>query len=363
MFTPGVSAGIKNVDAPVCTGTSGSVIATTMKNDATDAFDDQYLRPLMTQSSASRTALVVNTRGSDPPCGSVIEKVEKISPDSRPVRYRSFCSSVPNRARISALPVSGACVPKMIDDHVARPRISLISVSLTAPKPCPPSSGPRCGAHNPWSRTCCLSGSTILRRSSLSGRNSQPGKTTSSGSISSRTKSRIHSSFSSNSGSVEKSHAIVDSLRDAAVGPKDRAGCEAGCVGHQEQCGADDFSRLAGALQGVSPERIIGAEVPRLADVGEERPGHQRVDSHGRSERRGQALGHRVQTGLRGRVGDERRVRPQRAVGADVNDHPTAVGDHTFADQRRKTKRAFKIQVNHRVEQLLADVGELVVGR
>ena len=40
----------------------------------------------MIQSSPSRTARVVNTRGSDPPCGSVIEKVEKISPDSKPVR-------------------------------------------------------------------------------------------------------------------------------------------------------------------------------------------------------------------------------------------------------------------------------------
>ena len=55
-----------------------------MKKVATEALDDQYLRPLMIQSSPSRTARVVNTRGSDPPWGSVIEKVEKISPDSKP---------------------------------------------------------------------------------------------------------------------------------------------------------------------------------------------------------------------------------------------------------------------------------------
>ncbi|CNH70043.1 Uncharacterised protein [Mycobacterium tuberculosis] len=57
-----------------------------MKNDATEALDEKYFRPVMTQSSPSRTARVVNTRGSAPPCGSVIEKHEKISPDSRPAR-------------------------------------------------------------------------------------------------------------------------------------------------------------------------------------------------------------------------------------------------------------------------------------
>nr|CRL71863.1 hypothetical protein CPGR_00782 [Mycolicibacter nonchromogenicus] len=86
MTRPGVPAGIKNVDAPRCTGTSGSVMATTMKNDATDALEEKYLRPVITQSSPSRTARVVNTRGSAPPCGSVMEKQEKISPDSRPAR-------------------------------------------------------------------------------------------------------------------------------------------------------------------------------------------------------------------------------------------------------------------------------------
>lgn len=84
--SPSVPAGIRNVDAPVCTGTSGSVIATTMKKEATEALEEKYFRPVMTQSSPSRTARVVKTRGSAPPCGSVIEKHEKISPDSSPDR-------------------------------------------------------------------------------------------------------------------------------------------------------------------------------------------------------------------------------------------------------------------------------------
>src|SRR5947209_14778842 len=162
---------------------------------------------------------------------------------------------------ISALPVSGACVPNTIGAHGLRPRISLISVSLTAPNPCPPSSGPKCGAHKPLSRTCCLSGSTMRRRSSLSGRNSQPGNSTSSGSTSSRTNSRIQSSFFSNSGSVEKSQDIrmlllVHCSGDSAVGTKNRNGGETGGVGRQKQSGADDFERLPGALQSQTHERL-----------------------------------------------------------------------------------------------------------
>ena len=57
-----------------------------MKKEATDALEEKYFRPVITQSSPSRTARVVKTRGSAPPCGSVIEKQEKISPDSSPAR-------------------------------------------------------------------------------------------------------------------------------------------------------------------------------------------------------------------------------------------------------------------------------------
>jgi hypothetical protein len=49
----------------------------------------------MTHSSPSLTASVVNIFGSDPACGSVIEKHEKHSPSRSGWRYISFCSSVP----------------------------------------------------------------------------------------------------------------------------------------------------------------------------------------------------------------------------------------------------------------------------
>src|SRR3984957_13140970 len=74
--------------------------------------------------------------------------------------------------------------------------------SFTCPNPIPPSSGGRCAAPSPWALTCSWSGRISTRtwsyvRSSVS-----------SGNTSSRTKPRIHASFSSNSGSVEKSQAI-----------------------------------------------------------------------------------------------------------------------------------------------------------
>ena len=53
--------------------TSGSVTAITMMKRAVRAFDEKNLYPLITHSSPSFTARVVNIFGSAPACGSVIE--------------------------------------------------------------------------------------------------------------------------------------------------------------------------------------------------------------------------------------------------------------------------------------------------
>ena len=47
--------------------------AITIRNDAVFAFDEKNFQPLMTHSSPSFTARVLNMRGSAPACGSVIE--------------------------------------------------------------------------------------------------------------------------------------------------------------------------------------------------------------------------------------------------------------------------------------------------
>jgi hypothetical protein len=71
--SPGVPAGTRNIDVPLYTDTSGSVTAMTMMNDARSKLDENHFSPSMTHESPSRTARVVNSEGSEPPCGSVIE--------------------------------------------------------------------------------------------------------------------------------------------------------------------------------------------------------------------------------------------------------------------------------------------------
>ena len=55
----------------------------TMRNSANSAWLENHFSPLMTHSSPSRTAVVRNPVGSDPPCGSVIEKHDTMSPAIR----------------------------------------------------------------------------------------------------------------------------------------------------------------------------------------------------------------------------------------------------------------------------------------
>jgi hypothetical protein len=115
---------------------------------------------------------------------------------------------VPASARISELPESGAWLPKTTGANGLLPRISCMSPSLTWPNPGPPSSGGRCAAHRPRSRTCSCSGA--IARSKPPGPSSS--KIVSIGHTSARTKSRIQSSCSWNSGSVEKSQPIDDRI-------------------------------------------------------------------------------------------------------------------------------------------------------
>src|SRR3954465_749957 len=177
----------------------------TIRKSATDALEENHLRPLMTQSSPSRPAVVSSSVGSEPAvCGSVMENADFRSPASSGCSHCCFWSSVPARARISELPESGAALPNTGGANGVVPRISCMRPSLTWPKPWPPRSGGRWAAHSPRSLTCSLSGA--IARSKPSWPSSS--NTVSIGQISSRTNSRIQSSFCWNSGSVEKSHAM-----------------------------------------------------------------------------------------------------------------------------------------------------------
>ena len=71
--TPGVSVGSRNIDMPWYALTSGLVTTITIRNDAVLALEEKKFQPLITQSSPSRAACVVNRVGSAPAWGSVIE--------------------------------------------------------------------------------------------------------------------------------------------------------------------------------------------------------------------------------------------------------------------------------------------------
>ena len=123
---PGVSAGTRIWLARRCGSASGSVIAITIAKPAPSAPDENHLWPSMTHSSPSCTARVRSSVGSDPETsGSVIEKNDRVSPSTSGRRNCSFCSSVPNRWRISPLPASGAWQLKTSWPQELRPISSL----------------------------------------------------------------------------------------------------------------------------------------------------------------------------------------------------------------------------------------------
>ena len=216
---PGVSVGTMNMLIRSVSLASGSVTARTSRKAASLAFDENHFSPSISHSSSplsflTKVARQVNSPGSAPPCGSVIEKQETISPSISGPRYFCFCSGVPNMARISALPVSGAAVPNTVGAQLERPIISFINASLTWPYPGPPRLGPRWQAHRPCAFTCSCNGLRCRRASLMlvSKLAAISGHNRSITSHSSRTNLSIQSSLAWNSGSMLKS--IMFSLQN-----------------------------------------------------------------------------------------------------------------------------------------------------
>src|SRR5205807_6347193 len=123
MSTPGVSVGTMIIDVPWYGCTSGLVIAINTRKSADEPLDVNHLWPLITHSSPSRTALVLSRVGSEPAVsGSVIENALRSLPSRRGHSQRSFWSSVAPMAMSSALPESGAWLPKMLGEKIDDPR-------------------------------------------------------------------------------------------------------------------------------------------------------------------------------------------------------------------------------------------------
>ena len=119
MSTPGVSTGTMNIELPWYGWTSGLVTAMTMRKSATERVGREPLVAVDDPLVAVAHRRVASSVGSAPAPGSVIENALRSLPSSRGCIHRSFCSSVPPTASSSALPESGALLPK-IDGRVDR---------------------------------------------------------------------------------------------------------------------------------------------------------------------------------------------------------------------------------------------------
>src|SRR5690554_2624038 len=77
--------------------------------DVVMAPEDHHFLPLITYSSPSRRiSQAILVASEEATSGSVIEKQDRISPASKGFSHCSCCSSLPYRAMVSILPVSGA---------------------------------------------------------------------------------------------------------------------------------------------------------------------------------------------------------------------------------------------------------------
>ena len=147
---PGVSFSTIIMEQRRCIGASSSATTMNMMKSARDALVIIHLRPLMTHSSFSSTALVCIWVGSVPAThGSVMAKALRISPFRLGQSHFSFCSGVPPSANNSELPESGAILPKTSCANVQRPVSRFIKAKGSCPIPCPPSAFSRWHAHRP----------------------------------------------------------------------------------------------------------------------------------------------------------------------------------------------------------------------
>ena len=97
---------------------------------AWEALDANHLRPLITNSSPSRSIRVVKLTGSeDATSGSVMANAEPISPSSNGTNQRCFCSGVANNCSNSIFGTSGAWQLNTRDAHSRRPKTSATPVN------------------------------------------------------------------------------------------------------------------------------------------------------------------------------------------------------------------------------------------
>ena len=95
-------------------------------------------------------------------------------------------------------------------------------------------------------------------------------------------------------------------------------------------------------------------DVPGLADVGQERAGHDAVRPRTVGPNMcGERHGERVEAGLGRAVGHLARRRLQRRGAADVDDAPTVVVGHVLGRECCESERSLEVDGDHLVEEVL----------
>src|SRR5215813_10693013 len=160
---PGVSIGTRILDCCLCLGAEGSVlpIKIAILQRGSPAPDDHHFLPLMTYSFPWRRMLDSMFVASDEAtAGSVMAKHERISPASKGLSQRSFCSGVPYRASTSMFPVSGAEQLNTSGAIMLRPMISHKGAYSRFVNPAPLSEFGKKRFHRPVARAFAFSSST-----------------------------------------------------------------------------------------------------------------------------------------------------------------------------------------------------------
>ena len=123
-FTPGASRGTSTIVWRECRSASGLVrpMKTRILHSGLPMPVENHLRPLMTTSSPSTTAVAsMLVASEEATSGSVMQKALRISARSRGSSHCFFCSSVPYFNSTSMLPVSGALELKISGARNERP--------------------------------------------------------------------------------------------------------------------------------------------------------------------------------------------------------------------------------------------------
>ena len=219
MLTPGVSVGTMIIEKRWYGSSSGSRSwHITIRKSLIDAFDENHLWPLMTHSSPSRTAGVVSSVGSAPAPGSVIEKQRADLAVEQ--RLHPLLLLLVGAADGDQLGVAG--VGRVVAED--RRRVGALAEDLVhqAELHLAEAAAAHVGREVRGPQALALDlllqrrGDPVERSPAL--RRAPASAASRAGMISSRTNPRIQSSFASNSGSVEKSHAMAPPCRIGSRG-------------------------------------------------------------------------------------------------------------------------------------------------